>query len=68
VAPEHVLHVGDIRRTDVAGARALGMQTARLRARHDDESDRPEADWVVSSHDELADLLGVRPLVEVRGR
>lgn len=59
VAPEHVLHVGDLRRTDVAGARALGMQTARIRARHDDTTDYPDADWVVDSHAELAGLLGL---------
>jgi len=40
------------------------MKTARIRATHDDESDRPDADWVVASHHELAELLGVGPLVE----
>lgn len=59
VAPENVLHVGDLRRTDIAGARALGMQTVRIRARHDDVGDGPEADWVVDSHHELAELLGL---------
>jgi putative hydrolase of the HAD superfamily len=59
VAPEHVLHVGDLRRTDVAGARALGMQTARIRARHDDTTEHPDADWIVDSHAELAGLLGL---------
>ena len=61
VSPEEVLHVGDLRRTDVAGAQALGMQTARIRAHHDDVSDGPEADWVVNSHGELAALLGFSP-------
>ncbi len=59
IAPEHGLHVGDLRRTDVAGARELGMHTVRIRAPHDDTSDGPEADWVVSSYSELARLLGV---------
>lgn len=59
VEPSQVVHVGDLRRTDVAGARALGMQTVRIRARHDDQSELPEADHVVDSHAELATLLGV---------
>jgi FMN phosphatase YigB (HAD superfamily)/predicted kinase len=58
VAPEHGVHVGDLRRTDVAGARALGMQTVRIRAHNDDLSEAPEADFVVDSHRELARLLG----------
>jgi FMN phosphatase YigB (HAD superfamily)/predicted kinase len=68
VAPDHVLHVGDLRRTDVAGARALGMQTARIRAPHDDESEEPDADWVVSSHHELAELLGLGSIVGLERR
>jgi putative hydrolase of the HAD superfamily len=59
VAPEDTLHVGDLRRTDVAGARALGMTTVRIRDRHDDVTPLPEADHVVGSHAELAELLGV---------
>ena len=61
-APEDVLHVGDLRRTDVAGARALGMKTVRIRARHDDLAAGRDADWVVDSHRELAELLGLEPL------
>jgi putative hydrolase of the HAD superfamily len=57
IAPERALHVGDLRRTDVAGALALGMRSVRIRARHDDVSDLPEADAVVSSHAELRELL-----------
>jgi len=57
VAPRRALHVGDLRRTDVAGARGLGMATARIRERHDDVSALPEADYVVSSHAELRSLL-----------
>ncbi len=60
VEPVDVLHVGDLRRTDVAGARALGMKTARIRARHDDDSDHDDADHVVDSHADLAALLGLR--------
>jgi putative hydrolase of the HAD superfamily len=57
VNPERALHVGDLRRTDVAGAYALGMTTVRIRDRHDDEADLPDGDHVVDSHAELAALL-----------
>jgi len=59
VVPTEVVHVGDLRRTDVAGARALGMVSVRIRAHHDDQDDRTDADHVVDSHAELGRLLGV---------
>jgi len=52
-------HVGDLRRTDVAGARGVGMASVRLRAAHDDAAALPEADHVVSSHAELRQLFGL---------
>jgi putative hydrolase of the HAD superfamily len=57
--PETSMHVGDLRRTDIAGASALGMRTVRYRALHDDpEIDSAiEADFVLDSHGELLDLL-----------
>jgi FMN phosphatase YigB (HAD superfamily) len=63
VTPERALHVGDLRRTDVAGGRAVGMATVRIRFRHDDDSELPDADHVVDSHAELAELLGLEPAV-----
>jgi FMN phosphatase YigB (HAD superfamily)/predicted kinase len=57
IPPERALHVGDLRRTDVAGARALGMTTVRISARHDDGSELPDADHVVASHAELREWL-----------
>jgi FMN phosphatase YigB (HAD superfamily)/predicted kinase len=59
VAPGRALHVGDLLATDVAGARALGMRTVRIHARHDDASELPEADFVVGSHAELLQVLGI---------
>jgi|GEM_PF-215044 len=59
VAPEDALHVGDLRRTDVAGARAVGMRTVRIRDRHDDTGDEADADYVVASHTELRNALGL---------
>lgn len=58
VRPEHSAHVGDIRRTDIAGARQVGMGAVRIRAEHDDVSDHPDGDHVVDSHMELQALLG----------
>jgi FMN phosphatase YigB (HAD superfamily) len=58
-APGEALHVGDLRRTDVAGAAGIGMATARYRGLHDDRDSAPiEADFVLDSHRQLADLLG----------
>jgi FMN phosphatase YigB (HAD superfamily)/predicted kinase len=59
-APQRALHVGDLRRTDVAGARSVGMATARIHAHHDDTSPLPEADYAVGSHAALQALLGER--------
>jgi FMN phosphatase YigB (HAD superfamily) len=40
VPAERATHIGDLRRSDVAGARAAGMGTIRLTAHHDDKADR----------------------------
>jgi putative hydrolase of the HAD superfamily len=53
------LHVGDLRRTDVAGAAALGMRTVRYRGMHDDP-DRElgiEAEIVIDSHLDLPAIV-----------
>ncbi|HEX5712933.1 MAG TPA: HAD family hydrolase [Solirubrobacterales bacterium] len=57
--PTAAVHVGDLRRTDVAGAGAIGMGTVRYRELNDDlgAAGEPEADFVVDSHRELPDLL-----------
>jgi putative hydrolase of the HAD superfamily len=59
VGADGTIHIGDLRRTDVAGARGVGMHSVRLRAVFDDAADLPEADQVVSSHAELRVMLGV---------
>ena len=55
--PGEALHVGDLRRTDIAGASALGMRTARYRGMHDDAEPGVEADFVLDSHLELVELI-----------
>jgi FMN phosphatase YigB (HAD superfamily) len=57
VRPAEAMHVGDLRRTDVAGAAALGMRTVRYRGLHDDAGEGPEADFVLDSHLELLGLI-----------
>jgi putative hydrolase of the HAD superfamily len=58
--PRRAAHVGDGRRTDVAGARALGMTSVRYRYFHDaPEGSGPEADHVVDSHDRVPFVLGL---------
>jgi putative hydrolase of the HAD superfamily len=59
VTPERCVHVGDLRRTDVAGGRSVGMRTVRFRARFDDVEGLPEADAVADTHAHLGTLLGV---------
>jgi FMN phosphatase YigB (HAD superfamily) len=58
--PAASMHVGDLRRTDIAGASRLGMRTARYRALHDDpqtDGAEVEADFVLDSHRELPELI-----------
>ena len=59
VLPERAAHVGDLRRTDVAGALAMGMTAVRYTGVFDDDSqDEPEATHVVASHTDLPEVLG----------
>ena len=49
-------HVGDIPRTDVAGAQAVGMATVRCAAVND-HTEEPQADFVIRDHRELPAIL-----------
>ena len=51
------VHVGDLKFTDVAGARSAGMRVVRFTGCADDLEDGPEADAVISSHAELEGAL-----------
>ncbi|HET9676037.1 MAG TPA: HAD family hydrolase [Solirubrobacterales bacterium] len=57
--PQEAMHVGDLRRTDVAGAAALGMRTVRYRGMHDDADagSGVEADFVIAGHAELVEVV-----------
>lgn len=65
VEPTRAAHIGDLRRTDVAGARAMGMTSVRYRGSYDDttsgmeDRDLAEADHVIDDHAQLPALLGI---------
>ncbi|HRV60348.1 MAG: HAD family hydrolase [Solirubrobacterales bacterium] len=60
VAPEHAVHVGDLRRTDVAGSRSFGMTAVRYTGLlEDDDHESAEADHVITSHSEILKILGL---------
>jgi putative hydrolase of the HAD superfamily len=59
IEASEAMHIGDLKRTDVAGARAVGMTTVRLRGRNDDLSAHAEADHVVDDYAEFLALFGI---------
>lgn len=59
--PPEAVHVGDLRRTDIAGARDVGMHAVRFRGVHDDKAEAPEAEFVIDHHHQLLDILGITP-------
>jgi FMN phosphatase YigB (HAD superfamily) len=59
VAAGEAVHVGDLRRTDVAGARSAGMVSVRISDHNDDRSELAEADLVAESHAHLRSLLSL---------
>lgn len=56
-APAEAAHIGDLRRTDIAGARAIGMRGIRYRGLADDPGPGPEADFVIDDHRDLPKLV-----------
>lgn len=64
VAPETTVHIGDLRRTDIAGARGVGMATIRFTGGHDDgwdsvETQGDEADAVLRRWSDFPTLIGL---------
>jgi putative hydrolase of the HAD superfamily len=66
VDPRRAAHVGDLRRTDIAGARAMGMTAVRYRGANDDPAQPspdaellPEGHHVIDDHTELIPALGL---------
>jgi FMN phosphatase YigB (HAD superfamily) len=58
-APAGAAHIGDLRFTDMAGARALGMRAVRFRGFNDDTGEGPEGDVTIDSYAELEAALGL---------
>ncbi|MBN1320971.1 MAG: HAD family hydrolase [Thermoleophilia bacterium] len=54
--PRRAAHVGDTPRTDIAGAKAVGMVAIRCAGAADHE-EPPEADFVIRDHREIAAIL-----------
>jgi len=59
VQPAEAAHVGDLRFTDMAGARALGMRAVRFRGFNDDPGEGPEGDAVIDDYADLERALGL---------
>ena len=60
IAPDRAAHVGDLRRTDIAGALSMGMTAVRYTGVFDDDSQpEPEGHHVLADHAELPKALGV---------
>src|SRR4029077_4475039 len=66
--PAEAIHVGDLRRTDIAGARAMGMRSVRYRGLADDPGPGPEADFVIDDHRELVGLIAGLDRTATEGR
>lgn len=60
IAASAAAHIGDLKRTDIAGARAAGMRTIRFRGVYDDETDLPDADVVIAAMRELPGVVASR--------
>ena len=60
VDPERCVHVGDLRRTDIAGATAMGMTAVRYTGVFDDPAadGLPEGDHVIPDHADLPAIVG----------
>ena len=61
VRPPEAVHIGDLRRTDIAGAHHFGMHAIRFRGVHDDKTDAPEAETVIDRHEQLLEVIGLNP-------
>lgn len=57
VRPPEAVHVGDLKRTDIAGALNAGMHAIRFRGVHNDETDAREAECVIRRHEQIFDCL-----------
>lgn len=65
VAPDRAAHIGDLRRTDIAGAQGMGILAVRYSGVHDDTGSAEtgtadvEGDVVLADHGDLPAALGI---------
>lgn len=59
VEPDQMVHIGDLKQTDVAGAAALGIHTIRFAGAYDDTSPSayPEAEIILYDYADLSEIL-----------
>ena len=57
--PGRAAHVGDLRFTDMAGARALGMRAVRFRGFNDDTGEGPDGHVTIDTYEDLEAALGL---------
>ena len=59
VRPPEAIHVGDLKRTDIAGAHDIGMHAARFRGVHNDRTEATEAEIVIDRLEQILEVTGV---------
>ena len=59
VRPPEAVHIGDLKRTDIAGAHDIGMHAIRFKGVHDDRSEATEAEMVISELPDILEVVGV---------
>lgn len=55
--PEKSWHIGDMQRTDVMGAKAVGMKAILYTGVSDDDENRTTADYICNTWDAISDIL-----------
>jgi FMN hydrolase / 5-amino-6-(5-phospho-D-ribitylamino)uracil phosphatase len=58
--PHEAVHIGDLTRSDITGAKGVGMRAIRLTANYDDADRSVEPDAVIGSYAELEQWLTTR--------
>jgi HAD superfamily hydrolase (TIGR01549 family) len=58
--PHEAVHIGDLTRSDIAGAKGVGMWAVRLTANYDDADQSVEPDAVLGSYAELEQWLTIK--------
>jgi putative hydrolase of the HAD superfamily len=59
VRPPEAMHVGDLKRTDIAGAHDVGMHAVRFRGVHNDKTEATEAEMVIDTLGQVLEIVGV---------